>query len=326
MPPAHTVRVPRAPLRLITALLIAVLTPGAAAASDASGPARPACAEVEPIAGLTPAETVFERARQAWSAAAYPRAIAFGISVRVKQRDDVHVSHYAGEYAPRDGALFVGRFSREETARPHVAHGVDAFVSLTLYGHPVYVRKLTPDQPTFDYLGAPRLSPTYAFGLQRELRPATPAASPHANETASPLHVIGQTFARSRDYAIACAEPATGVETGLHHLRLRPLRDPHRFRIREMWVDVSSFATRTIVTEGNFTDGPPLGVRWTITFRTIDGAHYIDTETATAALRYGHGRTYDEASITFDPLEPRAAPSLRLALRQPESPDDLREP
>jgi hypothetical protein len=122
------------------------------------------------------AEAIFGRAREVWTAQAYPRRLRYVVAVRVRQGDAIRIRHYAAVFVPSENRLVVRRFSDEEAANPYVSRGVDVRLSLSIAmgGSERLVTPplRAPAAETTDELGVPFLDPTYAFGLVRGKTPA----------------------------------------------------------------------------------------------------------------------------------------------------------
>jgi hypothetical protein len=112
---------------------------------------------------------------------------------------------------------------------------------------------------------------------------------------------IASVEALHHDYAITLEGTDDVNGHPDYHLRLDPIRDPQRFRLREVWVDKTTWATDKLTTQGNFTDGPSLGVPWSVTFAQVDGAPYIDTEQTSAELSVDD-RNYTNVRIRFEQI------------------------
>jgi hypothetical protein len=294
------------PAAYFVAALFALFSAGAAAQTSSLNP-----------------DAIFAKARAVWDAQAYPARIDYIVIVRVVKNGAPATEHFAGEYAPASSDLHVIAVSDEQLANPEVPHGVDLRITRRWAGKTVMSVPVTSDSPD-DYLGVPLLQPMYSFGLAGA-QGGEPEEEP-VDGTAGP-QVIGTVIARTRTYAIAnLGEEAYGAGRA-YHLALRPLRDPGRYRLRELWVDTGNFATLKAITEGNFVTGPGTRVNWTITFKTIDGAQYIDTETADAPLRAGPHDQFDAASIAFESIEPRhGMPPMQFMFAQLPVHNALTEP
>ncbi len=291
----------------------------AAEASDASPcPADPA---------LSPDE-IFGRARDAWTGQRYPARIEYVVTVSVVDNGATLQNHYKGQYLWSEDDIRVIAFSDEETAHPYVPHGVNLLLTVTIAkgGSETIGRQVGPRAATIDYLGLPVVDPVYSFGLARPARAFPPASANGGAPPNAALKTIGRVASRQLDYAVALVGIERYGGSPTFHLSLEALHEPRRYRLREMWVDTDTFATRKVVTEGNFSDGPPLHTMWATTFQQIDGAQYIETETARGLLDYGPGRRYTSASVSFEAIRPAPSRPSALLFKTPARDDELREP
>lgn len=274
-------------LSLMACCICACLLLGASAA--AGDPAAP-----DP-------DAIFLKARQIWDAQAYPTRINYVVAVRVVQNGVAATSHYAGEYAPATKDLHVVATSDEQLVQGHVSEGINVRITREAYGKKSVSIPVNSETPA-DFLGVPLLEPTYSFGLAHLQGPVAQTAAPQVTLDEPEPGIIGSVIARTRTYLITYAGEEDSDQGRVHHLFLKPVRDPGRYRLRELWVDTKRYSTVKAVTEGNFTDGPGTRVNWTTTFRTIDGCQYIATEKADAPLKYG-AQKFEEASISFEQVQ-----------------------
>lgn len=251
---------------------------------------------------------IYDRARAVWRTQTYPGDVQYRTTVRVSEGDKVEQEHFNGE-ASATGGIRVAGVSEEEQAAPHRATGINFKFNVEFSwnrnaGGSTGDLKMDAHrkESSPDYLGVPMLSPEYSFGLGSL---DEPAAAPHAE--ASPkgtLHTIVTVNAYDRAYAITDlgTEALGGFE--VHHLRLRPLRDPAKYRLRDLWIDVYTYQVLKLVTQGNFTDAPMNAVPWEVTFQNVGGVMYVDTETAEAPLSFRGDRTFTKAAISFSDIAP----------------------
>jgi len=145
---------------------------------------------------------------------------------------------------------------------------------------------------------------------------------------AKPLTTIGMVQARVRDYKVELIGMDRYEDRETYRLRLPPLHDPARFRLREMWVDAKSYSMLQVESEGNFSDGPPTKARWLTTFQSVNGCRVLGTETALSALDYGRNRKYEDTTISFSitnsGTDADRAPVLTF--RRPPDRNDVVEP
>jgi hypothetical protein len=89
----------------------------------------------------------------------------------------------------------------------------------------------------------------YAFGpagaplgfYRRAPEQGATTASPPPNLTVDPIQTIAVVRAVDRAYDISYVETATIGAHSVYHLRLRPLRDPRQYPLRELWVDTTTY-------------------------------------------------------------------------------------
>jgi hypothetical protein len=107
------------------------------------------------------------------------------------------------------------------------------------------------------------------------------------------LPIIGSVVvANDLDYNV---ESLT-VEGNLLHLKIKPIRDPLRNRLREIWADKTTYELRKLIaTDRLFADGKIYGETFTITMATLDGRPVVTDIHGTAAGGY----TGDGAQVDF---------------------------
>jgi len=137
-----------------------------------------------------------------------------------------------------------------------------------------------------------------------EVRAAFHDPNPRAAVAASPppsnggLHEIADIKVFKRDYTITFVGTDAVQGHACYHLALLPTRSPHDYRLRDIWIDRATGATRKLREAINFKNGPGTDVPWTITFARIDGAQYVARERADAPMSY-RGLVYAHASVAF---------------------------
>jgi hypothetical protein len=245
----------------------------------------------------------FARVRAAVAAARYPERIDYAIAVTGTEGSQARTDTFRARYYAATGELRVQTITAQEAADPPHPHGFDYTLNITLYGVGIHTKNLAPSKANEDLLGVPFLTPTYSFGISRApLQIESPAPSPEASDqSAAPaLKTIAVVVSPQRDYDIsfAATEPVGGVPA--EHLVLRPLRDPNRFRLRDVWVDPATKLPRAAVIARNFTVAPEDTVPWKIDFGQRDGGLYITQETALAPLHEQHSRIVWNATVAFD--------------------------
>ena len=127
------------------------------------------------------------------------------------------------------------------------------------------------------------------------------------------MKTIAVVSAAQHEYMVRLDGDEAIAGATFEHLTLRPLHDPNRFRLRELWVDSASKLPRRAIVSRNFTVSPEDTVAWSVDFATIDDGLYIESENALGTLQEAHGRAVSNAAVTFDyaPIE-TAVPAIPL--------------
>jgi hypothetical protein len=289
----------------------------------------PQCA---PSASLPPSEAgeqLYAQARNAVEHETYPRGVSYAIAVAASERGVAKTADYTALFRSGAEAVGVDAFSAQERARPHVARGANVQFKITLSmggSATIFRKQLNRDEEPTEVLGVPQLAPNYMFGLVR--RTAVSYADPPSLAADETLPVIGSVVARQRLYRITYAGSDTVADVTAPHLRLDPLRDPQRNRLREMWIDPANCAPVKMRISGNFTDTGTASVPWTITYQRLGGATYLDVEAADEPVT-SRGHTYEQVMIWFRHVEERNLSSLdalNLDFRRAPTGQVLREP
>jgi len=257
----------------------------------------------------------FARVRAAVAAQQYPDRIEYAIVVSGNDGSQARTDRYRARYYSQTGELRVQTITAEEQAHPPHPHGFDFSLSMTVNGgrgggtETTQTKNLAPSKAIEDLLGVPFLTPVYSFGIT----PPPKAAGEAAASQSSGLKTIAVVAAPQHDYDVTLLgnESIDGRET--EHLGLRPLHDPNRLRLRELWVDPTSKLPRRAVISRNFTVAPEDTVPWRIDFAIVGTSLYVARETALAPLHEAHARFVTNAEVTFDYApEPGGVPAIAL--------------
>lgn len=280
----------------------------AIAAISASLIAAPARAQLDPY-------QIFANARAYWAQQRYPAQLQYQVAVDVVEGGKERVEHYDATYDAVNNLVHVNPTSDYERDHPVKPSGIN----IGLFGGAM---KLNKPMESADFLGVPKLRPNYSFGMApfvpapsatpfdsmaivqeirkefhdpnpRKMKP-TPSPSPFLPE-------IATVVAQNRDYTITLLGTDTIEGHRCYHLGLKPVHDPGRYRIREAWIDESTFAPWQLKDSLNFVTGPGTTVPWTIRFGDVDGAHYIRQEQADATMEVD-GEIYTQATIRFESI------------------------
>jgi hypothetical protein len=277
--------------------------PAAAAGSD---PPRP--------------ETIFARAKDAWRMRSEAAFVTYSLRERYSWRGRVHDNWWQGAYRDRDRNVALHRviIAADEEQR---LKGAPISINFNIHHGSARADSLdtNPNADAFPILD-PLIEPNASFGLVRGdakaklvlsaspvPEPSAPALETHRPSplvTEKPLRELVRIEAIARDYTIALVgtERVRGVET--YHLTLVPLRDPAKFRLRDLWVDTSDYATVQLAVAGLFDGKPYDGARWIVDYVTFAGRVYVQQIHTDDALKFGmdrivSGLQYDFVSYEF---------------------------
>lgn len=293
------------PVLVLAALLDAA--PVAASPSAASPPA------------LTAADALFAAARRARSESAYAHYAVYATVVSFRHGDRRVVATWDTVEDLRRRVVHAHSLRREEAANPHVPHGTNFGVAAgpagPIYGIPPK-GQIVSHEPTVDPIGQLSFAVDQDFGLALTAPPITASAdmSQVASAT-STLPVIGRTGTVARTYDVTDLGDVAENGVTLHHLGLRPLRDPHRYRLRELWLDAKTALPVRAVVAGVGNNWPLDAISWRVDFKQLEGGTYVARETALSPLDTDGGRL-DDVTITFAELRPtnRLTPEESLGL------------
>ncbi len=283
----------------------------AAAGIGASLLAIPAHAQPDPY-------QIFANARSYWMQQRYPQELQYQVAVDIIEGGNERVEHYNASYDAVNNVVDVDPTSDYEREHPVRPTGIN-------FGILVPMNKPLPDD---DFLGVPKLRPNYSFGMA----PFVPAPSPtpfnsmalveqirkefhdpnprKVKPSPSPLPSlpeIATVYAQNREYTITLLGNESIDGHACYHLGLKPVHDPGKYRIREAWIDQSTFAPWQLKDSTNFVGGAATMVPWTIRFTDIDGAHYISEEKADAPIA-AQGEIYTQAAVRFESVVAASKP------------------
>ncbi len=264
---------------------------------------------------MTDPYAIFTAAQRHWQSAVYPQKVAFGVTVTVSHDAVTSQAHYHAWYDAAQNRVRVVGVSDEELAHPYTPHGIN--FNLSVFGGSV---PLSAPQRTFDYLGVPVLAPNYSFGIVPNTPPNTTQSSmdlvreirqefhdplpPRREQSNSQdLKTIALVVVAHRQYVITLAGLQSLNGHPDYHLLLRPVTDPGVYRLREMWVETSTYAVDRLITDGNFTSDGMGAVRWQIDYDQVGNAQFIVAETSFAGFTSDR-RHYDTATVAFTSIAP----------------------
>ena len=297
---------------IAAAVVLAALLDNAPAA--ASSPA--------PSSASSPADALYAAARRARSESAYAHYAVYATVVTFRHNGHQVVSTWDTVEDLRRRLVHSHALNREEAAHPHVPHGTSFGVGgigpsgILPPGVMPPKGRTTNPEPTSDPIGQLSFAVDQDFGLALTAPPiAATANMSEVATTVTTLPKIGRTGTVARTYDVT--DLGDFMENGvtLHHLGLRPLRDPRRYRLRELWLDAKTSLPVYAVVAGIGNRWPLDAVDWRIDFKQLEGGTYIARETALTSLNTDGGRL-DDVTITFAELRAtnRLTPEESLSL------------
>jgi hypothetical protein len=282
------------------------------------------------LAAAVDADALFFAARQARSQGAYPHYARYATVVHYRNGTREITRAWDTTEDLRRRLVHARGLSRQDAANPHAPHGTNvrftisigfpppvAPGAMSLPGQSVGLSTIVNAERPDDPIGQLTLAVDQDFGLARDAVRITATADMSAiSASATVLPHIGRTGAVARTYEITDLGGVVEDGIAMHHLSLRPLRDPYRNRLRELWLDaMTSLPLRAIV--AGIGDRPPLdAVRWRVDFGQLEGGTYVARDTALAPIDYGKAGTLHDVTITFAELRPtnRLTPEESLGL------------
>ena len=276
------------------------------------------------------ADTLFLAARQARSQSAYPHYARYATVVRYRNGAREITRAWDTTEDVRRRLVHARALSRQDTANPHVPHGINVRGSIAAgIARPVAPGAMSGSPPSIgfstivnaerpdDPIGQLTLAVDQDFGLAIDAARISAIADMSAIAArATALPHIGRTGAVARTYEVTDLGDVEEGGIALHHLGLRPLRDPYHNRLRELWLDAkTSLPVRAIV--AGIGDRRPLDtVNWRVDFTQLEGGTYVARETALAPIDYGKAGMLRDVTITFAELRPtnRLTPAESLGL------------
>ena len=270
------------------------------------------------FAVATDADALFLAARQARSQGGYAHYARYATVVHYRNgaRDVTRAWDTTEDLRRR--LVHARALSRQDAANPHVPHGINVRGAISIgiaaavapgamSGPPPSItlsRVINAERPD-DPIGQLTLAVDQDFGLAIDAARigATMDMSAISAGTTVLPH-IGRSGTVARTYDVTDLGDVTEDGVALHHLGLRPLRDPYHNRLRELWLDVkTSLPVRAVV--AGIGDRRPLdAVGWRVDFAQLEGGTYVARETALAPIDYGKAGMLYDVTITFAELRP----------------------
>jgi hypothetical protein len=267
------------------------------------------------------ADLLFTAARQARSQSAYAHYSLYATVVRYQRGRHSVVSTWETVEDMRRRLVHARSLPREEAAHPHTSRGTNVAISLGPSGVPgpgeiPKIGRILNRPSEDDPIGQLTFAVDQDFGLALNAPPIGASADmSQVSKSVTTLPQIGRTGTVARTYEVTDLGDVDDGGVALHHLGLRPLQDPRRFRLRELWTDAKTSLPVRAIVAGIGNRAPLLGVDWRVDFTQVAGGTYLLRETALGPLDSVGGRL-DGVTIAFEQLRPtnRLTPLEALGL------------
>jgi hypothetical protein len=275
-------------------------------------------ATASPSPALSAADALYAAARRARSESAYAHYARYATVVRYRNGAREITREWDTTEDLRRRLVHARSLSRQDAANPHVPHGINARGTVSAgIARPVAPGAMSAPPPSIGYstifnperaddpIGQLTLAVDQDFGLAIDA--ARIGAVTDMSEITSSVAVlprIGRTGAVARTYDVTDLGDVVEDGVALHHLGLRPLRDPYRYRLRELWLDAKTSLPVRAIVAGIGNSRPLDAVSWRVEFAQHEGGTYLARETALAPIDYGKAGMLHDVTITFAELRP----------------------
>lgn len=280
---------------------------GTFALASAIGPFAIPARAVEPAPTATPAqdpeaERDFVRARDWWRARIDAPYVRYGALVRYQYNGHIFDNWWDVYQRTADGALALTPLHDAEEEN-HRLRGVP----FSIFGLKVFDtnRDAAPirlDDPRIDVASSfgivTRFGKTVVPRVASTPRSAAPYATPIPQPT-DDLREIGRIESTTRAYDIRIAGTETIADAPALHLTLAPIRDPKLNRLRDLWLDPTTYRTVQSRVQGILQNKPYDGISWTVHYVVVEGRQYVQQVVADEPLQFGFDTTLPKFEFDF---------------------------
>jgi hypothetical protein len=268
-----------------------------------------ACALVIALLGAAPeptptpspnleAERIFANVRDVWRQRVDVPYLRYGALERYQHGKYVVDTWWDAYYRTKDGAMKLLRL--HDIPAENARLGGFAF---SIFGAKIFDTNGDAEPIRVD---DPQIAPDESFGIRTRFGGslAMPGASPGPSAAPSEnpddaLRQITRVEANTRAYQIDLVGPETVIAQPSLHLKLTPLRDPKINRLRDVWVDPTTYRTIQVRVQGLLNGKPYDGVSWLVRYVVLDGRNYVQQIFAEAPLDFGIDTTIPKFEFDF---------------------------
>jgi hypothetical protein len=244
---------------------------------------------------------ILRRTRVLLQSLRYPPFISFVVNVRATIGSKPFAESFQSIVRTRDDIVATHTIPFASTNKPENPYGTDIMI-FGLRFHPGHSQN--HEEP----FGVPQISPLYSFGL-RPPGEILPSLFPTPEPEATDIRTLGriETFAQDYEVTLAGIEPYAARYA--YHLALRPVHDPGRYRLRDIWIDTKAFVPRKLRSAGIFPQGLASSLTWDVSYTIVNGYWLMDRESTDSIVHTGgglakkvtayDGLTYSLSDFTF---------------------------
>ena len=294
-------------MRIVRKLKRASVALGAFALACATLPhAIPARAAL-PVPTATPvqdpeAERDFLRARDWWRARSDAPYVRYGALVRYLHNGHVFDNWWDAYQRTADGALALSRLHDIEEEN-HRLRGVP----FSIFGLKVFDtnRDAAPirlDDPRIDIASSFGVVTRFGKTIVPRVASTPRSVAPFATPIPLPsddLREIGRIESTTRAYDIRIAGTEMVAGEPALHLTLAPIRDPKLNRIRDLWLEPTTYRTVQSRVQGILESKPYDGISWTVHYVVVEGRQYVQQVVADEPLHFGIDTTLPKFEFDF---------------------------
>lgn len=259
-------------------------------------------------------DAAFSAARDAWPIASYPRYATYATVITYHLGSVPGVRTWRTVEDLQRRVVHAYGVSDEEAANPYVPHGINigigAFPNTRDQGGagslPSGVQQPGAKPPTGEVLNPAKTDDPFGmltfavnqdYGLSRRAPGIT--ASSDASDVGAPppaLPRIGRTGVEAKIYTVTALGTTKEDGVALVHLGLNPLKDPKKYRLRELWLNPITQLPVHAIVAGVGNHDPLDAVNWKVDYTTVNGVPYIARETALSPIPTDSG---DATGVTI---------------------------
>lgn len=262
-----------------------------APASPSPAPVGPAPLGSPPAVTLT-GEQIYDKTRMLLRAMHYEPFVTYTVTVTSNTNFGRFEETYQSYVSTVDDNVITSNAPLRSTNRPESPYGFN----ITIFGAVINHREQV-EEP----FGLPFISPLYTFGLRDPRQVSLFGQQPLPDSGGPP--VIGRITTVGRDYkaTLLGVEPmgAGHADHYAYHLRLEPLEDPGRYRLRDLWVETKTMLVCRLRSEGVFATGPATSATWYADFHLVDGHYVMTREWSDASFTVG-GSLFGFGATRYD--------------------------